>query len=318
MVLHLPIRKASQKPSEDGFILLAVLILLALFIIAMAAAAPKIAADIQHDRDLETMHRGKQYARAIKLYYKKFNAYPPNLDALNKTNDIRFLRKKYVDPITGKVDWKPIMYCQNKTPMAMGFFGQPLGAPGCGAMGGIGPGGLPGNSLQGATSSTAGIFSNSPTGGSGIFGNSPAGNPPTSPTSPTTTSPTGSTGTGTGSTDQSGSGSSGGPTDANGNPIQGQTFGGGGIVGVSPASAKQSIYVFKKKNHYNEWEFLYSPLQDMQTMTGGGVGQPGVGQPGAGQPGIGQPGIGQPGIGQPGTGQPGIGSPTPTPTPSPQ
>lgn len=318
MVLRPPTRKPSPKPSEDGFILLAVLILLALFIIAMAAAAPKIAADIQRDRDLETMHRGKQYVRAIQLYYKKFNAYPPNLDALNKTNDIRFLRKKYIDPTTGKVDWKPIMYCQNKTPMAMGFFGQPLGAPGCGAMAGIGPGGaggLPGNPLQGGTSAP----------GSGIFSNPTTGNSSTSPTGgmssngPTSTT----TGTGTGSTGQSGSGSSGGPTDANGAPISGQTFGGGGIVGVSPASTKQSIYVYKKKNHYNEWEFLYSPLQDMPNMAGGGgagLGQPGAGQPGIGQPGIGQPGIGQPGIGQPGIGQLGPGSNpiAPTPPSSPQ
>ena len=46
-------------------------------------------------------------------------------------------------------------------------------------------------------------------------------------------------------------------------PIAGQAFGGGGIVGFEPASPKQSILVYKKKNHYNEWEFTYSPLSDM-------------------------------------------------------
>ena len=61
------------------------------------------------------MHRGKQYRRAIQLYYRKFHAYPPNVDALVKTNEIRFLRKKYIDPMTGKDDWKPILYGQNKT-----------------------------------------------------------------------------------------------------------------------------------------------------------------------------------------------------------
>ena len=266
MALHPPIR--DRKPSEDGFILLAVLILLALFLIAMAAAAPRIAADIQRDRDVETMHRGKQYVRAIQLYYRKFHAYPPNLDALVKTNNIRFLRKKYIDPTTGKADWKPIMMCQNKTPMAMGFFGQPLGAAsGCGVVGGAIPGGgtgLPGNPLQGGagtTGTTGSIFSNSPTGGGSIFSNPTTGGG-------TGTTPTGTSGAGTG--DQSGTGSSGG-TDANGNPTEGQTtFGGGGIVGVSPASPKKSIYVFKKKDHYNQWEFLYSPLQDMQQQMGAG------------------------------------------------
>jgi len=309
VVNHPPTR--ARKPSEDGFILLAVLILLALFVIAMAVAMPKIAADIQRDRDVETMRRGKQYARAIQLYYRKFHAYPPNLDALNKTNDIRFLRKKYIDPITGKPDWKPIAMCQNKTPMAMGFFGQPLGTAGCGPANGTGVmGGLPGSTTQGGTGlGTSSIFNNSQDGGATSSGGAAV-------------LPTAGTDTG----DQSGSGSSGGSTDAFGNPTQGQTMGGGGIVGVSPASPKQSIYVFKKKNHYKDWEFLYSPLQDQQQMgAGGNPGGTGLGQPGFGQPGIGQPGIGQPGIGQPGIGQPGSGNggsaptqPTPTPPPDPQ
>lgn len=318
MALHLPTR--DRKPSEDGFILLAVLILLALFLIAMAAAAPRIAADIQRDRDVETMHRGKQYVRAIQLYYRRFHAYPPNLDALVKTNNIRFLRKKYIDPTTGKADWKPIMMCQNKTPMAMGFFGQPLGAAsGCGVVGGAIPGGgtgLPGSPLQGGvgtTGTTGSIFSNSPTGGGSIFSNPPAGGTTDGGTG---TTPTGTSGTGTG--DQSGSGSSGG-TDANGNPTEGQTaFGGGGIVGVSPASPKKSIYVYKKKDHYNQWEFLYSPLQDMQQQMSG-TGLTGTGQPGTGQPGTGTFGGQNPGgFGPGGNGGPTPIQPTPTPSPNPQ
>ena len=97
----------------------------------LAIALPKVAKEIQRDREMETMHRGKQYARAIKMYYKKFGAYPPNVDALIKpTNNIRFLRKKYIDPTTGKEDWKPILFGQNKAPTAMGFFGQPIGGTG--------------------------------------------------------------------------------------------------------------------------------------------------------------------------------------------
>ena len=112
--------------------LVAVIFMLALLIISLAVALPKVREDIQRDRELETMHRGKQYVRAIQLYYRKFGAYPPNVDALVKTNDIRFLRKKYIDPTTGKDDWKPILFGQNKTPTAMGFFGQPLAGYGAG------------------------------------------------------------------------------------------------------------------------------------------------------------------------------------------
>src|SRR6185437_11184395 len=157
---HRRFPRDARRPGEEGYILLGVLILLAIFIIAMAVAAPKIAYDIQRDHDVETMQRGKQYIRAVQLYYRKFNAYPPNVDALVKTNDIRFLRKKYIDPTTGKDEWKPIMWGQNKTPIVMGFFGQPLAAA---VGGGIGPSG---NNTPGMNPGNPGLsnppFSNPP------------------------------------------------------------------------------------------------------------------------------------------------------------
>lgn len=262
----------TRRHSEEGFVLLSVLILLVVFVIAMSVAAPRIAASIQRDRDVETMERGKQYIRAIQLYYRKFNAYPPNIDALVKTNNIRFLRKRYLDPITGKDDWKPIYFGQNKVPIAYGFFGQPLGGAGGSVIAGTGPAG--GNGYPGATNPGGGLFAGSNSGGSttpmgGMFGT------PTSPTAPGATGSAGSTGStgGTGSTDSGG-------TDANGNPIHGQQFGGGGIIGFSPASPKKSILTYKKKDHYNQWEFTYSPLMDQQMMSGGNAGT--VGQPAGG------------------------------------
>ena len=90
------------RPGEDGYILVAVIFMLAILIIAMAVAVPRVREEIQRDRELETMQRGKQYIRGIKMYYKKFNAYPPNVDALVKTNEIRFLRKRYTRPDDGE------------------------------------------------------------------------------------------------------------------------------------------------------------------------------------------------------------------------
>jgi hypothetical protein len=65
-------------------------------------------------------------------------------------------------------------------------------------------------------------------------------------------------------------------TSAFGSTNNGQTFGGGGIIGFSPNSPKQSILVYKTKNHYNEWEFVYDPLAE-QMMQGGNSGT--IGQP---------------------------------------
>jgi type II secretory pathway pseudopilin PulG len=268
----------ASNPSEDGYVLIVVVFMLALFIIALAVAAPKVAKSIQREREIETMHRGKQYTRAIKLYYRKFGRYPANVDALVNTNEIRFLRKKYIDPTTGKDEWKIIGVGMNKT-QSTGFFGQPI----VGSSAGTGLSGSPGMAPGlGGTSPSGSTFGNSGTGpgsSSSLFGSSPSGTTPGS------------------GTDPSASGTSAPTTDANGNPIpgsgsstasssgtgigSGQTLGGLGMMGVSPTSAKQSILVWHKKNHYNEWEFFYDPTADL-TMLGGNAGT--IGQPAGSTP----------------------------------
>jgi type II secretory pathway pseudopilin PulG len=261
------------QPSEEGYVLLAVIFILAILILSLTVALPKIRESIQRDREVETMHRGKQYVRAIQLYYRKFGAYPPNIDALVKTGEIRFLRKRYIDPITGKDDWKPIHFGQNKTPTAMGFFGQPLAGS---TLAGTGPGGTGG--IAGATTPGTGLNSSSSSDsgfGSGGFGSSSGlgGSSGAIGTSPTSggfgsTSPTGTTGASTSGASSTGSGTG----------ATGQTFGGAGIIGFSPASPKQSILIYKKKDHYDEWEFTYDPITDRKMVgNAGAIGQPASG-----------------------------------------
>ncbi len=73
---------------------------------------------IQRDREEEMIHRGVQYSRAIKKYFKKFGRYPTSLNDLENTNNLRFLRKRYKDPITGK-DFKLLHYSEVQM-MSMG------------------------------------------------------------------------------------------------------------------------------------------------------------------------------------------------------
>jgi type II secretory pathway pseudopilin PulG len=330
-------------PSEEGYILVAVIFMLAILMISMTIAAPKIKQSIQRERELETMHRGKQYARGVKMYYKKFGTYPPNVDAMVKTNDIRFLRRKYVDPTTGKEDWKIVRYGQQKT-QTLGFFGQPIGGPGmtgagiAGSTGFNGPGGVSG----GGIGSGNGFGSNANTSfGSGTGGSMAATTAPgatdttgTAGTSADGQSGAGNTGNGTDSSGNtnagnttsgngaSGIGSSGngsaGSTSAFGTPGGGQTMGGMGIMGFSPNSPKQSILVYKKKNHYNEWEFLYDPIAEQMMSQGGGnlgaigtpIGGTGTGSAFGGGSGssFGSFGSGNNGFGATGTGNNGTGS----------
>jgi type II secretory pathway pseudopilin PulG len=314
-------RRRNHRQGEDGYILLAVLFMVAMVLVLLAVAAPKVAADIERDREIELQHRGKQYVRAIKLYYKKFGAYPPNMDALVKTSEIRFLRKRYKDPVTGKDEWHLIHFGENKTPTAYGFFGQPMGGT---SLAGIGPGGVGqnaggsifgnngtnGGSAYGNSGSAFGSNSGSAFGSSGSafgsssgtgiggglsnssnsgFSNSGSGTASGSsdPTAGNTSSGNtgGSTGTSTDPNAAAGSGSSSSGTTGNpGGSIfasssgtgNGQTFGGGGIIGVESTSPKATILEYKKKKHFNEWEFVYDPMQDQMMLSNntGAVGQP--------------------------------------------
>jgi len=96
------------------------------------------------------------------------------------------------------------------------------------------------------------------------------------------------------------------------------------MVGVVSKSTKASIKEYKKQKHYNEWEFVYDPVEDLLSsvsLLGGGGGAAnnlnGPGSTGT-TPGTGtNPGTG---TGTPFGGNPtsGFGTPTPTPPTSPQ
>jgi type II secretory pathway pseudopilin PulG len=290
------------RPSEEGYLLVAVILLLALLVLSLAVALPRVRESIQRDREIETMHRGQQYVRAIQLYYRKFGAYPPSVDALVKTNEIRFLRKRYIDPTTGKDDWKPIHFGQNKTPTAIGFFGQPLAGS---TLAGTGPSG--GNGIAGATTPGSGL--NPTAGGASPFG--PSSGPTDTSGASGASGASGTTGSlgamGTSPT-ETGTGTSG--STFGGTGTGDQTFGGAGIIGFSPASPRQSILLYKKKNHYNEWEFSYDPISDRKMMGGGNTGT--IGTPAGGI----STGIGTP-TGGAGTGPGGVAPVSPS-NPSPQ
>jgi type II secretory pathway pseudopilin PulG len=259
--------KSRRARGEEGYILVAVLFMVVLILIALSLAAPKVAADLERDREVELMHRGKQYQRAIQLYYRKFQRYPPNMEGLEKSNEIRFLRRRYVDPITRKEEWHLIHFGEAKSP-TMGMFGQAIG--GTGAVAGTGPGGA----FQGIGTPIGGTTSNDPN--ATTPANPATPNAPTDPNNPGSPG-SGAQGGGNGMLGGSifGSGTTGG---------DGPTIGGGGIIGVESTSPKVAILEYKKKTHFNEWEFVYDPLADRITVSGnaGTIGQPiGTGNTGA-------------------------------------
>ena len=220
--------------SEQGYVLLTLMLFVALLTVAALAIAPTITFQIKRDREEELIHRGVQYSRAIRNYYKKFGRYPTNLKDLDNTNNQRFLRKHYKDPITGK-DFKLLHFSEVQM---MGLGAGITGATPVSAMNG------------GAGQGSAGQG----TGGQEASGGFTLGTSPTTGTQSNLRGQVGPEGAGTNSSSSSGQGALGG----------GQIIG-GPIVGVISASKEKSIREFGGKNHYNQWQFVYDPMMDRGT-----------------------------------------------------
>jgi type II secretory pathway pseudopilin PulG len=247
-------RRVTSRQGEQGFMLLGVIVLIFLLLLTLSVAAPKVARDLRRDREVEAIHRGNEYVRAIQLYYRKSGHYPGNMEQLEKSNNIRFLRQKYLDPMTGKADWRLIHVGEAKTTVK-GFFGQPLaGLPG--SSGGLGSAsslvsGQPGSTV-GGSSGTSGVGSTgmgSSSSSSNVFSlNSTSSSSPSTSTSSGTTSSGTVSGTSTGSSGGIGSQSA-------------TSFTGGGapIVGVGSSRSGESITDLNEQTTYQTWEFLYDP-----------------------------------------------------------
>ena len=305
--------RKSQNP-QRGYMMITLMLVLALIAIGLLTVLPEIGQQIRRDREEELRHRGTAYMRAIQHFYRKFGRYPSRLEELEDTNNLRFIRKRYTDPMsvdreTGKEkDFKLLHQMDiglNNGPVLGQAPGQ-SGFPGQGGFGGAqgGLGGLQGG-LGGSGTQTGGL-QNSPSGDSS--------NP--------------SSADATGNSSQPGSSSSNSNT-SSGSGFNGPTFGGGPILGVASTNKKdKTIRSFFGKNHYNDWLFIYLPTADRGGLLTGPV-NPGMQATGGLTPGVaggatGQGGLGQ-GLGQgqgltPNGGQnQGLQTPVPqTPSPTPQ
>jgi hypothetical protein len=223
------------------------MLFVALLAIASLAWIQKVDFEIKRDREEELIHRGVQYSRALRHYVKKFGHYPARIEDLESTNNVHYLRKRYKDPITGK-DFKFLRMNDIQSSFNPG------------AASGIAPGN-PGSPIQGGAPGALNISNNV-----GQSGPGPSSNPggPQDPTQ---------SGAGDNSdTDQSaqnGSGQTNAPQGPGGLGNQagstngnGQSFGGLPIVGVASTSKNKSIREFNKKDHYNQWQFIYDPSTD--------------------------------------------------------
>ena len=92
-----------RRNSERGYILLVLFMFAAVIAIGLLRAVPAALVETQREREEELIFRGQEYRRAIQAYVRKFGRYPNSLDDLEDTNGIRFLRRRYHDPVKKRV-----------------------------------------------------------------------------------------------------------------------------------------------------------------------------------------------------------------------
>ena len=96
------------RSRESGYALLFIFLTIAIIGISLYTAMPRVAFESQRDKEQLLVDRGEQYKRAIQLYFRKLKKYPAKIEDLENTSGQRFLRQRYVDPMTGKDEWRPI------------------------------------------------------------------------------------------------------------------------------------------------------------------------------------------------------------------
>lgn len=206
---------------QNGYVLLALLLIMALLAIAAAVIVPSITFEIRRDREEELIQRGVQYSRAIRAYSKKTGRFPTRLEDLRDPNGIKYLRKIYKDPITGQ-DFKLLHMAD-----ISGLSTHPLNpSQPAGEAAATPTDAQPDPSVQSDDAGTSGTTTPGAAGGnaqafalpntSGIAGRAAVQSAPNGPS-------------------------------------------GLLIFGVASSSKDKTIREFDHKNHYNDWLFFYDP-----------------------------------------------------------
>ncbi len=98
----------SRLPSSDsGYTLVAIVIGMVILAILIMGVAPSVATIMKREREQELLFRGKQYARAIALFQRRYGRFPNELKELYE-NRPRTIRKLWKEPICRCPDWQVI------------------------------------------------------------------------------------------------------------------------------------------------------------------------------------------------------------------
>jgi len=221
-------RKSGKRRGERGYILLMLMLFITVLAIFATSIAHELSFEMKRDQEEEMIHRGVQYSRAVRKFVKKFGRYPGSLEELENTNNIRFLRKRYKDPLNKNKDFRLLHLGEVQLGTAASLTGATAVAQLAGGA----------NNLGAAQQSLLAA--------QGVANLAAQGQQPLNQ--------------GTGK-DADASPDSQKVSDSSG-PSANPAFATGPIVGVASLSKAKTIREYNKKNHYNQWQFIYDPSMD--------------------------------------------------------
>ena len=100
-------QKQRRTDSERGSALLIVFVMAAIIAIMLYNEMPIAVFEAQRQKEQLLIDRGNEYVHAVRLFVRANRGqYPANMEALENTNRVRYLRSRYKDPFTGKDDWR--------------------------------------------------------------------------------------------------------------------------------------------------------------------------------------------------------------------
>jgi hypothetical protein len=241
------LKKRIVDRHQQGYAIMTVMFFLTLLVLSTILVAPNLVTDVQRQKEEEMIWRGKQYVRAIRLYYGKTHHFPTQLEDLyTPKTGIRFLRQAYKDPMnTVDGSWRLIYIGPNGVLMGSTKNRTLLNAqlgPGFGT-----PMGSNGNSPFGASNSSAL--------GSSMAASTQTGNSVPTAAPGVQNPPNGENADGSPGTDSQQ------PSDLSDSP----NIIGGNIIGVGSKINKKSIIWYDKAKNYRQFEFIWDPSIDPLT-----------------------------------------------------
>lgn len=279
--------------AESGYALLMAMFLIVAMIVSSQVVLRNLVTLRRRDREADTIWRGQQYVRAIRLYYRKSGHYPQSLDDLKKgMPELHFLRyAAYKDPVnTTDGSWRfiyvngtgsiigSVRYATLQQMALIDLNGGKLPGPQVGT---------PVSDLaSNSDSNNANAATNSNDSNAAANSNAQSPQPqqgqPTAPQSSSSASAFGAPGGSLGAAGATSIGT--GPNGASGQaqatnpllllkptgPVDGPVLG-AFITGVASKVDRPSIKVYKTGKKYIDWEFIWNPLEDQARAVQNGL-----------------------------------------------